>query len=368
MEKNNGFKRQIFEIVGVFCSILYAIPVFFWSFFVATLRKDSDFVLGCLSDEISHDYFRDKVIWITGSSSGIGKSLAIIFSELSVNYKIPLSLILTSRSSNVLSLLKSELVEKIGIPEENILILSFDIGDISVIDSKVEEAINWKGRIDIFYNNAGVGQKAILGKFESDKKVMMVNLLGPMMISRLLLHKCFIPQKYGHLINTLSIQAYIPLPGRCSYGASKRANLSFFQSLRMELEGINWDDYLSTEIFKNEIESRNIFSSSPEIVITNIYPGHVKTEFDVRNIIYDGSSIGGISNMNGMNPRKCAELMIKSTTNKLKEVWIARGFELVFTYISYYSPNVSKLISDILNKKFVDKVWELEKSHLKKST
>ncbi|KAK6590818.1 dehydrogenase reductase (SDR family) member [Cryptosporidium xiaoi] len=364
----NGFKKQIFELFGIFCSILYAIPVFFWSFFVAALRKDSDFVLGYLSSKTSHDYFRDKVIWITGSSSGIGKSLAIILSELSIRYKIPLFIILTSRDSVELDLVKSELVEVIGIPEENILILSFDIGDLSLIDSKVEEAIKWKGRIDLFYNNAGVGQKAILGKFESDKKVMMVNTLGSIMISRLLIHKCFIPQRCGHIINTLSIQAYIPLPGRCSYGASKRANLSFFQSLRMELEGINWDDYLSTEISKNEMESKNIFSVSPEILITNVYPGHVKTEFDVRNIMYDGSSNGGVSNMKGMSSRECAELMIKATTNKLKEVWIARGSELIFTYISYYSPNVSGLISNILNTKFVEKVWELQKSNLKKST
>ncbi|OII74472.1 short chain dehydrogenase reductase [Cryptosporidium ubiquitum] len=362
--------RKILNVYGLILSAFIAVPALAWGLLVTLISKYSDFNLGCLSDDISPKYFNDKVVWITGASSGIGKALALGLAKLSNESNITLSLILTSRNIHQLNQIKNEMVEKFKFPESNILVLDFDLGDLDVIDSKVDEAKNWKGQIDILYNNAGIGQRAIIGSFESDEKVMMINSLGSMKISKQVLSKCFIPQRSGHLINTLSIQSYVVLPGRCAYGASKRACLSFFQALRKELNYTNWDEYLEYNYSddKKENVSSAICLDSPNIVITNIYPGHVQTDFDSRNVLYDGSLNTGAHKLKGMTSEKCSDLMIKATTNLLDEAWIAKGHELLFFYLIYYTPSVAEAIQSLLDKRFTDKIWELQKSHLKKSS
>ncbi|KAF7457438.1 Dehydrogenase/reductase SDR family member 7 [Cryptosporidium felis] len=361
-----AFLRKIACIYGFILSVIIAVPTVVWGLIVALISKDSDFYLGCLSDNISSEYFKEKVIWITGSSSGIGKSLAFRLAKISKDFDVALYLILTSRDTEQLNQVKSEILENFEFPEQNILILPLDVGNLLSIDSKVNEAIAWKGRIDILYNNAGVGQKSILGRFESDEKVMMINALGSMKISREVLLKSFIPQKSGHLVNTISIQAFVALPGRCAYGASKRASLAFFQSLRKELNYVNWDEYLEFNCLNSK--GLQINKENPNIYITNIHPGHIQTNFDLRNVLYDGSSNGLNSNTIGMTSERCSELIIKATTNRLEEAWIAKNLELIFFYITYYSPNISNFIHRFIDRKFFDEVWELQKSNLKKST
>lgn len=362
--------RTIFNVYGLVLNAIMALPTLAWGLFVALFSKNSDFNLGCLSDDISPEYFKDKVVWITGASSGIGKAIALRLAQLSKESKISVSLILTSRNAIQLDQVKNEIVEKHELPESNVLVLDFDIGDLSVIDSKVDEAKNWKGQIDILYNNAGVGQRAIIGSFDSDEKVMMVNSLGSMKISKQVLSKCFIPQRSGHLINTLSIQSHVVLPGRCAYGASKRSCLSFFQALRKELNYINWDEYLEYNYSSDNKEnvSPAVHLGNPHIAITNIYPGHIQTEFDYRNVLYDGSLNTRANTMKGMTAVECSDLMIKATTNLLEESWIARGHELLFFYLAYYSPTVADAIQSFVDKSFTDKIWELQKSYLKKSS
>ncbi|CUV03969.1 unnamed protein product [Cryptosporidium hominis] len=362
--------RTILNVYGFILSAFIALPVLVWGMFVTLISKYSDFNLGCLSDDISPEYFKDKVVWITGASSGIGKALALRLAKLSKESNITLSLILTSRDSKRLNQVKNDLVEEFKFPENDILVLEFDLGDLDAIDSKVDEARNWKGKIDILYNNAGIGQRAIIGSFESDEKVMMINSLGSMKISKQVLSKCFIPQKSGHLINTLSIQSYVVLPGRCAYGASKRACLSFFQALRKELNYINWDEYLEYNYSSDKEEniSPAIHLGNPNVVITNIYPGHIQTEFDSRNVLHDGSLNVGAHKLKGMASEKCSDLMVKATSNLLNEAWIAQGHELLFFYLTYYSPSVAEAIQSFLDKGFTDKIWELQKSHLKKSS
>lgn len=362
--------RAIFNVYGLVLSALMAVPTLVWGLFVTLISKNSDFNLGCLSDDTSPEYFKDKVVWITGASSGIGKAIALRLAQLSKESSISVSLILTSRNVIQLNQVKNEIVEKHAFPESDILVLEFDLGDLSAIDSKADVAKNWKGRIDILYNNAGIGQRAIIGSFDSDEKVIMINSLGSMKISKQVLSKCFIPQRSGHLINTLSIQSHVVLPGRCAYGASKRSCLSYFQALRKELNYINWDEYLEYNYPGDNKEnvSPAVHLGNPNITITNIYPGHIQTEFDSRNVLYDGSLNTESHTMKGMTAGECSDLIIKATTNLLEEAWIARGHELLFFYIAYYSPSVSDAIQSFVDKGFTDKVWELQKSHLKKST
>ena len=90
----------------------------------------------------------DKVIWITGASSGIGMALAQTAAQQNVK------LILSGRRIEALEALAGDL-------SVDCLVLPFEVTDYDVLSHKVEEAWSWKGRIDILVNNAGVSQRCL---------------------------------------------------------------------------------------------------------------------------------------------------------------------------------------------------------------
>ena len=92
---------------------------------------------------------KNKVIWITGASSGMGKSLSI---ELS---KYDTKLILSSRDSETLTKVKHQCTNT-----ENIKILTLDLQEYSTMEEKVSKAISLFGHIDILVNNGGISQRA----------------------------------------------------------------------------------------------------------------------------------------------------------------------------------------------------------------
>ena len=88
----------------------------------------------------------NKVIWITGASSGIGKALAKTAAQQNTK------LILSGRRVDALEALATEL-------SVDCLVLPFEVTDYDVLASKVDEAWAWQGRVDILVNNAGISQR-----------------------------------------------------------------------------------------------------------------------------------------------------------------------------------------------------------------
>ena len=110
--------------------------------------------------------FKNKVIWITGASSGIGKALAI---ELS---KQDCKLILSSRRETELLVIKS----KCSNPEQ-VKVLTLDLADYQNMKPIAESAITLFGKVDILINNGGISQRSpiIETSIEVDKKLMETN-------------------------------------------------------------------------------------------------------------------------------------------------------------------------------------------------
>src|SRR5690606_26520043 len=166
----------------------------------------------------------NKVIWITGASSGIGKGLAL---ELS---KRNCKLILSSRRHDVLVKVKNECQNS-----ENVFILPFDLGVIEQMQNIVKKAMTFFGRVDVLINNGGISQRSLIvdTSIDVDKKLMEVDFLGTVALSKAILPH-FIQQQSGHYVTVTSIMGKFGSPYRSGYCGAKHALHGFFDVMRME--------------------------------------------------------------------------------------------------------------------------------------
>ena len=94
--------------------------------------------------------FSNKIVWITGASSGIGKALAMELSKQNVK------LILSSRNENALNQVKNECENS-----STIKILPLNLEDYTNLFLKVEEALLLFGSVDVLFNNGGISQRSL---------------------------------------------------------------------------------------------------------------------------------------------------------------------------------------------------------------
>ncbi|KXN99922.1 short-chain dehydrogenase [Aequorivita aquimaris] len=157
-----------------------------------------------------------KIVLITGGSSGIGKAIGEYLSER--GYQV----FGTSRNP-----------EKIT--NSSFPLLKMDVNDTISVESVISEIINKTEKIDVVINNAGVG---ITGPIEETpeseiKKAFDTNFHGPINVIKAVLPQMR-KQGFGHILNVTSIAAYMGLPYRGIYSASKAALEITIEALRME--------------------------------------------------------------------------------------------------------------------------------------
>ncbi len=168
---------------------------------------------------------KNKVVIITGGSSGIGKALAEKFGESGSK------VLITGRSKQALDQVVQELRAK------NITIDSFE-ADVSKEESNkamAEAAIRLYGTIDILINNAGISMRALFSEVDMDvvRKVMDTNYFGVLYATKYCLPE--ITKNKGSIVGISSIAGFLALPGRTGYSASKFALNGFLGVLRIEL-------------------------------------------------------------------------------------------------------------------------------------
>jgi short-subunit dehydrogenase len=258
--------------------------------------------------------FTNKVVWITGASSGIGKALTI---ELS---KQGAKLILSARNEEKLQKVKNECKNA-----DTVKILPLDLETNSKFELKVKEAINWFGRVDILVNNGGISQRSLASEtsIAVDKKIMDINYLGTVALTKAILPH-FINNKNGQFVVTTSIVGKIGTPLRSSYAASKHALHGFFDSLRAENH-------------KNNIR------------VTIVCPGFVKTNVSINALTGNGSPQNkmDMATQNGIAPNRFAKIMAKAIHQKKQEVYIAGAKEKLGVYAKRFFP---KLLSKMIRK------------------
>ncbi|MBO8453664.1 MAG: SDR family oxidoreductase [Bacteroidetes bacterium] len=169
-------------------------------------------------------YFKDKVIIITGASSGIGLASAKLFASFGAR------LSLAARSIDKLHALASEMEGG----EDRILCVKTDVSVEEDCRNLVEKTVEKFGRIDILVNNAGISMRAMFRDLDLSviKSLMDVNFWGTVYCTKFALP--YLLESRGSVAGVISIAGYAGLPGRTGYSSSKYAIRGFLDTLRIE--------------------------------------------------------------------------------------------------------------------------------------
>lgn len=168
---------------------------------------------------------KDKVVLITGGSSGIGKALAMEFGKNGAKIMI------TGRNLSNLQQTVEEL-RKLGI---DIHATDTDVSIEEDNKKMVLDTVNIFGKIDVLICNAGITMRALFQDLDLEviKKLMDINFYGLLYSTKACLPE--ILKSKGSIIGISSIAGYRGLPGRTGYSASKFAMNGFLESLRTEM-------------------------------------------------------------------------------------------------------------------------------------
>lgn len=168
---------------------------------------------------------KDKVVIVTGATSGIGEACALVFGRAGSK------IVITGRSQvkldHALERLKKAGIDALGIMA--------DAGSESDNKKMAEETVKHFGRIDILVNNAGISMRALFEDLDMEvfRKVMDTNFWGTVYATKYCLPE--ILKNKGSIVGVSSINGYRGTPARTAYTASKYAMNGFFESLRTEV-------------------------------------------------------------------------------------------------------------------------------------
>ncbi len=252
-------------------------------------------------------YFSNKVIWITGASSGIGEALVIALANTGAR------LVLSSR--------RKEELERVSIaanaPQDQILILPMDVTGFDKMSEYSNQVIQHFGRIDILINNAGISSRGLV--IDNDlavyQKVMDTDFFSTVALSKAVLPQ-MIEQKSGQIVVVSSLMGKFSTPYRSAYCAAKHALHGFYDALRAEVHTHN-------------------------ICVTTICPGFVKTSisFNALNNKGEQRHIQDETNKNGIDPAVFVHGMLKAIAAKKDESYIG-GWEVRGIYAKRFLPGL----------------------------
>lgn len=165
---------------------------------------------------------QNKVVIVTGASSGIGEQLAKGFGRLGAR------VVLAARNYEKLVLFEKDF------DPESVLSVKTDVSKENECKALIEKTVEKFGRIDILINNAGLSMRALFEEMDLSvmKKLMDINFYGTVYCTKFALP--YLLESKGSVVGVSSIAGYKGLPGRAGYSASKFAMQGFLEVLRIE--------------------------------------------------------------------------------------------------------------------------------------
>lgn len=254
---------------------------------------------------------KNKIVWITGASSGIGEALCYKLNQLGAK------LIISSRSSEDLYQVKS----RCKVNPLDVHVLPLDLENTSLLKEKADAALKIFGRIDIIIHSGGVSQRSLAMDTGLDvaQKIMNINFWGTVALTQAILPS-MISKQSGHIVIISSLVGKFGTKFRSAYSASKHALHGYFDSLRTEID--------------------------PKISISIICPGFIKTSVTINALTADGSKQNSMDDAqaNGMPANECALQIIKAIKAGKEEVNIG-GKEKYAVLLKRYLPGLfSKIV------------------------
>lgn len=260
---------------------------------------------------------KNKVVIITGGSSGIGLALAERFGKAGSKVMI------TGRNQE--SLDKAVVV----LQAKGITVSAFQADVSKEADNKAmaEAAIRQYGTIDILVNNAGISMRALFAEVDLEvvRKVMDINFYGVLYATRYCLPE--ITKNKGSIVGVSSIAGFRGLPGRTGYSASKFALNGFLEVLRTEL--------LTTGVH-----------------VLTACPGFTASNIRLRALTKDG-------NAQGKSPRKeekmmtadeCAEHIYKAVVKRKRTLVLTSQGKFTVWLNKWWPSLADKLVYDVMGK------------------
>ncbi len=248
---------------------------------------------------------KDKVVWITGASSGIGEALAVEASAQGAK------LVLSARRETELQRVKNACANP-----QAVAILPLDLTDFDA-DAAARDAVAFFGAIDLLVNNAGISQRSTVLQTGMSvyRRIFELDFFACVALTKALLPD-MIAQRSGHIVTISSVVGYVGTPLRSGYAAAKHALHGFYDALRAEV----WRD---------------------GVQVTLICPGFIKTNVSLNAITGDGGKHGLMDDgqLRGMAPEECARQIWAAVAAGREEVLIGAK-EALFVRIKRYLPGL----------------------------
>ena len=252
--------------------------------------------------------YQDKVVWITGASSGIGEALAMAFAAQQAK------LVLSARRAGELERVQVAT----GLPADRVYVLPLDVTDYEACGTATEQVIGQFGRVDVMVHNAGISQRSYVHDTELSvyQRLLEVNFLSTVALTKAVL-PYMKQQKSGQFIVISSVAGKVGTIMRSGYNAAKHALHGFYDSLRAE----SYDDGIS---------------------VTIICPGYINTNVSVNALNEKGQPYGKMdgNQANGLDVDVTAAKILRAAARGKKEVYIGGFKEVLAVYLKRYWPGL----------------------------
>jgi short-subunit dehydrogenase len=248
--------------------------------------------------------FHNKVVWITGASSGIGEALAYAFAA--------------EGAQLVLSARREEELNRVAKACGNAYVLPFDMLSVSEHADRVQDVINTYGRIDYLVLNAGVSQRSFVKDttFDVYRRLFEVNFFSIVSLTQAVL-PVFTAQQSGVFVPIASVAGRISTPRRAAYGATKHALIGFFDSVR-------------AEAFNDGIR------------VTTILPGYIKTNISLHAMNEKGEAYGKMdpNQAKGLDPNFTAQKILQAILAGKNEFFVGGFLEGFGLFMKRFFPSI----------------------------
>lgn len=257
--------------------------------------------------------FKDKTIWITGASSGIGLELARQLAAKGAR------IVLSARRQAVLEEIAA------GLPggRERHWVAPLDLGDLDGLMDTAGRFLEEVGDVDVLINNGGISQRSLFIDTDLDvyRRLMDINYLGTVAMTKVVLPG-MVARGSGMIVSVSSVAGKIGSKLRTGYSGSKYAVVGFMDCLRAE-------------------------TAAQGIKCLTVCPGSIQTDIAVNAL--DGSGQAQNTNdesiINGMPVEDCCREIVNAMERERDEVVVGKGLSVAAPTIKRFFPGLFNRIS-----------------------